>query len=179
MGKKAAIRKVIDRDDLQLPKVWANFLASDENKQDLANYLSGKLVQCEIPGKEVVVKGSESGPFSSQGRPLPSLDSNHEEADTSLILHALDGAGKGFQRIVLQCRDTGVLLLLIYFLGNHPSRPEVWLKSGTARQMQHYPVHDIAKELPAEVMRNILGFHALTGCDTVSSFGGFGKKSCW
>jgi len=27
--------------------------------------------------------------------------------------------------------------------------------------------------------RRILGFHTVTECDTVSSFAGHGKKSCW
>ena len=42
-----------------------------------------------------------------------------------------------------------------------------------------YPVHTIYKNLPQDVHKNNLGFHALTGSDTTSSFAGFGKKSCW
>ena len=40
-------------------------------------------------------------------------------------------------------------------------------------------MHTIYKNLPQDVHKNILGFHALTGSDTTSSFAGFGKKSCW
>ena len=42
-----------------------------------------------------------------------------------------------------------------------------------------YPVHTIYTNLPHDVHKHILGFHALTGSDTTSSSARFGKKSCW
>ena len=50
---------------------------------------------------------------------------------------------------------------------------------GTARELRCYPVHTIYKNLPHDVHKDILGFHALTGSDTTSSSARFGKKSCW
>ena len=50
---------------------------------------------------------------------------------------------------------------------------------GTSKQQKCYPVHTIASKLDNDVLENILGFHALTGCDTISSFSGMGKKTCW
>ena len=104
------IRKVVDRDDLELPQVWTSFIASDENKRNLANYLSDKVVQFRNTDKEVVVGGAETGPFSSKHGNLPALDANHKEADTTLILHALHAVRNGFERIVVQCWDTDILL---------------------------------------------------------------------
>ena len=46
-------------------------------------------------------------------------------------------------------------------------------------QPKCYPVHIIASKLDNDILENILGFHALTGCDTTSSFSGIGKKTCW
>ena len=51
--------------------------------------------------------------------------------------------------------------------------------SGTSKEQECYPVHLINRSLHEEVVDNVLGFHALTGCDTLSSFAGHGKKSCW
>ena len=45
---------------------------------------------------------------------LPMLSSNQEEADTRLILHAIDLA-KTHQRIIIRCDDTDVLVLLLYY----------------------------------------------------------------
>ena len=41
-----------------------------------------------------------------------------------------------------------------------------------------YPVHIIYQKIALEVVKNLLGFHAVTRCDIVSSFAGHGKKSC-
>lgn len=51
--------------------------------------------------------------------------------------------------------------------------------SGKARQRKCYPVHLIAQNMFQQIKDNILGFHALTGCDSTSSLAGFGKKTCW
>ena len=78
--------------------------------------------------------------------------------------------------MVVVCRDTDVLLLLLYHLGEMDI--EVWMSSGTARQRKNYPIHLIAKKLSPLVKANILGFHAVTGCDTTYFFSGYSKKSC-
>ena len=75
------------------------------------------------------------------------------------------------------CRDTDVLLLLLHFFGG--TDHIVWMIGGTARERRCYPVHTIYKNLPQDIHKNILSFHALTGSDTTSSFAGFGKKNCW
>ena len=53
------------------------------------------------------------------------------------------------QRVVVVCRDTDVLVLLLHF--------------------KHQPPRD--STLPVS--------HAVTGCDTVSQFAGHGKVTAW
>ena len=55
---------------------------------------------------------------SSLGRNTVYLKSTHEKADTRILLHAADTSDKGYRRIIIQCRDTDVLVLLVVFL-NH------------------------------------------------------------
>ena len=81
------------------------------------------------------------------------------------------------KKLIFICRDTDVLLLLMYIFGKQDL--EVWMVSGTKKKMKCYPIHTMTKNLPEELLSNIIGFHALTGCDTVSSFSGLGKKTCW
>ena len=71
------------------------------------------------------------------------------------------------------------MLLLLHFFGG--TDHIVWMIGGTARERRFYPVHTIIlyKNLPQDVHKNILGFHALTGSDMTSSFARFGEKSCW
>ena len=51
--------------------------------------------------------------------------------------------------------------------------------AGTSKKIKLYPVTSIAQKLPRNVHLNILGFHALSWCDTTSAFSGISKKTCW
>ena len=51
--------------------------------------------------------------------------------------------------------------------------------SGIAGVMKCVPVHLVAEQLPKSVLSNILGFHALTGCNTMLYFSDKGKNTCW
>ena len=181
-GKKRPIRKIVDSEEVVLPQVWAQFIALEENKADLAFFLSEALM---VKGaglaedQEIITSGGfdDENISKSTRRDIPDLCANHEEADTRIILHTLEAASQGFRKVEVLCRDTDVLLMLIHFCGNIDL--QVWMVSGTAKQRKCYPVHQIAEKLSPPIIENILGFHALTGCDTTSSFSGFGKKKCW
>ena len=104
------------------------------------------------------------------------LSATHEEADTRLNLHENDAIQNNYKRVIAICRDNDMLLLL-----NHRGRKEteVLMVSGTLKHPKCYPVHIIASKLDTNILENILGFHALTGCDITSSFSGIDKKTCW
>lgn len=55
---------------------------------------------------------------------------------------------------------------------------EVWMISGIAKERMCYLIHAVSQKLPQDMKEN-LSFHALTGCDTSSSFSGHGRKKCW
>ena len=100
------------------------------------------------------------------------LQATHEEADTRILLHAVDAEAKGYQRLIIQCKDTYVLVLLLVFA--HQLSPEVWMKAETAKKPSYIKVHDI--KLPNEIINGLLSFHSITGCDTTSQVTGIGKK---
>ena len=44
----------------------------------------------------------------------------------------------------------------------------------------YMPIHEVVRKLdPSMCKLNLASFHAFTGCDTVSAFGGKGKKTAW
>ena len=115
---------------------------------------------------------------SSLSGDIADLWSNHEEADACLILHAIHVVSYSqCNMIIVVCRETDVLLLLNHFLGSKQGI-DIWMVSGTARQMKCYPIHIIAEKVPLQIQENILGFHTLTSCDSTSLFIRCGKK-CW
>jgi len=53
--------------------------------------------------------------------------------------------------------------MLVHFLC---ARAEVLMLSETSKDTKCYPAHTIYKKIAPEVVENLLGFHAVTGCDT-------------
>ena len=97
-------------------------------------------------------------------RSLAGLRSDHEEADTRIVLHARDHATiRGYHQINVICRDTDVLVLLPAHLPN--LSPAVWVFTGTAKRKLYVPVHQIC--LSEETRNSLLAFHSITGCDTI------------
>ena len=112
--------------------------------------------------------------WSSCQQDINQLSATHEEVDTSLLLHAGDANSSGYQRVVINSRDTDVLVLALGL----PDclRPEMWFSSGTSKKWKYIPVHNI---LPVQVLQNIIAFRAMSGFDRTSQFAGMGRRLAW
>ena len=56
---------------------------------------------------------------------------------------------------------------------------EFGISFGVGRSHKYIPAHDLVHQLGHSVAKALPGFHAFTSCDTMSSFHGMGKKTCW
>ena len=174
------IRRLVDSREVKLPCNWKGFMALDDNKKNLAEFLSNELLKVETKEHcEIVVSGGFSdikrvGTTSTINTHGPSLSSTQEEADTRIILHVVEAAGSGFERIIICANDTDVLVLLAASVPDLPSQ-EVWMRSGTCQKRKFIPVHSI--DLQRDIQKTLIPFHALTGCDTTSQFSS--KVSAW
>ena len=56
---------------------------------------------------------------------------------------------------------------------------ELWIAFGSGQHLIYIHAHSIALSLGSEKSQALSSFHGLTGCDTVSSFAIWGKKSAW
>ena len=112
---------------------------------------------------------------SDNGIDTKSLEANHEEADTRIVLHA---SRVPADVVVITSRDTDVLVLLVAHR-KAIRADEVWLNRGTAKAPLYIPIHTVYATQPPEVVTTILAFHALTGCDTTSFFAGHTKSGAW
>ena len=90
---------------------------------------------------------------------------NHEEADTRLILHVLNGSFCGFKKISIVTVDTDL--------------DELWIEFGVGKNKRYLPNNNYAKALSEEICRALPFWFAMAGCGTVSMFAGRGKKSAW
>lgn len=74
--------------------------------------------------------------------------------------------------------DTDVVVLAIS-AAQSLDVSELWVAFGVGKNFRFIAAHHIARALGPEKCIALPMFHAFTGCDTVSFFGGRGKKIAW
>ncbi|WAQ94372.1 hypothetical protein MAR_006843, partial [Mya arenaria] len=109
----------------------------------------------------------------------PILDTNQEEADTVMILHAKYEADRGSTCIAIHSPDTDVLVLLLH---HYQYIGAAHLCMSTGRVTLHtdgrrfIPVHQLINKLTKDQLNILLSVYCITGCDTTSGFFGKGKR---
>lgn len=158
---------------------WRKFLQNPQNKQGLIEFL---VSQWQLPSYRKFVKGKElyvtcgemCYKLSSNGSSVvSSLKSNHEEADTRVIVHAAHASKAGYKSIIMVSEDTDVMVLCLANNANINSK--IFMKQGTKTRTKYIDISKMAGRLGHDVCEALIGLHAFTGCDTVSAFAGKGK----
>ena len=75
--------------------------------------------------------------------------------------------------------DTDVIAIGIGAFESTEGIEEFWVFFGTGVNRRVFAIHEIVSSLGSNRSGALPMFHAFTGCDTVSSFLGKGKKSAW
>ena len=151
-----------------------------DNKADLSRFLSEELAISDVPCNKVLIT---AGGFLEEDTVWCSKDSietttlcaTHEEADTRIVLHAIHSQA---DTVVVSASDTDVLILHIAHRDKMTST-RVYMRSGTAKRRKYIPVHEIHNKLPQAVVKSLLPFHAVTGCDVTSQIGKRSKATTW
>ena len=103
------------------------------------------------------------------------LISNQEEADTNIVQHCCHALTRRPSKKILvrspSSGDTDILVILLNKLLEHQDR--VYLDYGNGKHRKGLWLADI--DLPEEIKKCMLGFHAFTGNDYISSFFRKGK----
>ncbi|KAK3732423.1 hypothetical protein QZH41_018359, partial [Actinostola sp. cb2023] len=163
---------------VKIPPNWKSFLRVNENKTELFRLLAEEVIDIDAQGKEVYSTYGNEVLSNTARAALDGLQPcNHEEADSRIFLHVHDAALQ-HRRILIRSVDTDVFVLAVAQMQRIPDK-ELWLAFGTGKQFRYFPIHVIARSLGPQRSLALPVFHALTGCDTVSFFGGKSKKSAW
>ena len=167
---------------------WKKFLANGLNKTNLMEFLADVWGTDQRFAEKIgertlfVTHGESCSKISvdAQGSISSSIElelcSNEEEADTRMFLHALHASDAAHQQILIKSSDTDVVEVLACYFREYISA-DIFLLSGTRSRAHVINVTQVCEQLGVEVCRALPGLHALTGCDTVSSFAGKGKKA--
>ena len=93
------------------------------------------------------------------------------------MLHVADSVREGHNQITVSTMDTNVLVLAIA-TAQKLSITELWFAFGTGKNFRYLAAHEmLCHERCHDRCYALSMFHALTGCDMVSSFCGRGKKN--
>ena len=164
-------------------KSWNKVLSISSNKTEIVKFLVAQWRKDEFRSKLddrslFVTFHDECWQITAtRVEMVPELQCNQEEADTRMILHAKHAGGK----CIIHADDTDVLVLL---MGHSKSLGQCYIKKGHGSQTRIIEVSAVVNNLVKQLnpgireqdfIQAIIGYHALTGCDTVSAFSGKGK----
>lgn len=85
---------------------------------------------------------------------------------------------EGKTKVSIRTVDTDVVVLAVSS-AKRLSNTEVCIAFGTGKSFRFIAAHEIARALGPDRCKALPVFHAFTGCDTVSFFGGRGKRTAW
>ena len=156
-------------------KKLSKILANDENKKRLLSLIINEwssdtyaplLKNRElyfVNGEECTLITSENGD-TTDVRPVPELYSSQEEADTPIILHLKFVNDKERpKKVIVRSTDTDVFILLLHFSSTFLNCKEIKFETGCG------DIIALCQFLGQIFISPLLGFHAFTGCDSISA----------
>lgn len=154
----------------------SQLLAHANTKHELTVYLATKVIKAsENYERQTVVAWSDQ--IQTTKAPLEHLASPQEEADTKMILHAVDATSRGATQISIFSPDTDVFVLALR------RYPQLCTRSlfvtGRGDRFRSIEIGLVYNGLGPERASALPGFHAFTGADNTGAFYGKGKLTCW
>jgi hypothetical protein len=147
-----------------------------DTKKELSTYFAHKTLEC-ARGRGMKLVVAWSNQCKATHKDVEHLASEQEEADTKLLLHAVDATVCGATKIHICSPDTDVLVLA---LRRYPQLCQnSYFVTGAGRKHRSIPLKSIYEALGPSKAAALPGFHAFTGADITGSFAGKGKITCW
>ena len=92
-----------------------------------------------------------------------------------MLLQAKHASDHGFSVVAIKSPDTDVFLLMVAMEQNFSA--DLYFETGNKNQSRIISLKKVCNKVGSDVL--VIGFHAFTGCDSVSSFHGKGKQKAW
>ena len=167
----------------KIPRNFSDFLKNGDNKTRLIELIKDEFVKhshdyLQLLSSEVIYLSTDGVCLQiKQERVIEAsqLSSNQEEADTKVLLHANHVLHKNIdQNVVLRSPsgdiDINILCIAMFLL----QTDRIWIDYGTGDNRKVLKLNSI--DMDKEKKLALLGFHAATGNDYVSSFFRRGKE---
>lgn len=169
--------------DIRIPVPFAQFMCNGENKDRMLELIEQVLREERALLSDRIVyyaRGKVCMKITSQcSEEIPSLASDHIEADTKicyLTQHALK-ENSGDPTVCVVRSSSGDTDIPIILLGNECENLKVIIDNGSGKSRQ---VLDLSRSHLTDIQKQaLIGTHAFSGNDYVSSFFRKGKKTWW
>ena len=169
----------------KIPRNFNEFLKNGENKRRMISLMVNVLVENRLRAIEMLqctkmfistenscMKLTEFEAIEEDG-----LASNQEEADTKLTLYCLHALTQHPSEKVVVRSPSSDIDILVILLNIVEEQSQVYLDFGVGLNRKGLFLSDI--EMEDGLKKCLIGFHAFTGNDYVSSFFRKGKSECW
>ena len=103
------------------------------------------------------------------------MESDHEEAETRLLLHA-HHVSTDYPQVIVQSPDTDVAVICVHKYSVMTCQKLGFL-TGVNNRRRYIPIHDIVSAIGPDICKVLPALHALTGCYSTSTLRGIGKKT--
>ncbi|KAE8742024.1 hypothetical protein FOCC_FOCC012440 [Frankliniella occidentalis] len=162
-------------------KQWEEYLKNDGNKAELFVFLAEIALTTNTMQVVTNVKDIIRSNLSQNSALNGISCAGMEEADGRLFLHVQDMVQHGAKCVLIRCSDTDIVVIAIsYYHHLHKlGLKELWVQYSVGTSKRFISAHSIAQKLGDDRACALRGFHAFTGCDSVSFFNGKGKASAW
>lgn len=155
---EAGVQKVrIFNKGQNVPKQWKKYLSCGENKESLMEFLREHWSTCKssqlvgismlyVTSREkcYVLSHSVAEDDLVCSNEISVLESNHEEADTRMLLHAKHAAAT-YDRVIIKSPDTDVFILCLAIQQNIGK--DVFMMTGTGNKFRCIPISTICDSL--------------------------------
>ena len=159
-------------------KNWGEFLRLADNKKELFAFLSREAITM-LTDKQVISTLLEDVVYRQERNEEGLSPCSHEEADTRMMVHVADAA-KQYNSVITSTVDSDVVVLAVHvFACLTSSLTALWVAFDTGKSYRPILVHSICTALGHPKCLALPMFHALSGCNTASSFSRRVKKSAW
>ncbi|KAJ8049553.1 hypothetical protein HOLleu_02339 [Holothuria leucospilota] len=171
-----------------LPKQWKKFLSNGENKKSLIEFLDetwSKVKTSCLKGVKVFLAHDSMchslSPGNEENDPVvkvaeSGLSTEQEEADTRMYLHAAHAA-KTCGDAIIASPDTDVFIIGTALQSQIPAH--LFFHTGRGANLRTIDLKAVHDSIGDDVCQALIGLHCFTGCDSVSSFYGMGKKKAF
>ena len=193
MSIKSAERKkrgcsekiIIQSAKSKIPRSFNEFLKNGENKRRMISLMVNVLVENRLRAIEMLqctkifisTENSCMKLTEFEAIEEDELASNQEEADTKLTLHCLHALTQHPSEKVVVRSPSSDIDILVILLNIIEEQSQVYLDFGVGLNRKGLFLSDI--EMEDGLKKCLIGFHAFTGNDYVSSFFRKGKSECW